>query len=138
MALAGLLRAKGDARGAVAALDEMLSLREPTCLGGSCDAPMFQEGAMLRGEILRDDLRDLAGAAEAYRTTYEMFPLSRVRDDALYEEARVRESMNDGRACAVWAQLAREFGCTRRGREGIARARGCGIAVPPPSGDDCG
>ncbi len=85
---------------------------------------------MLRGEILRDDLRDPAAAARAYREAYEMFPSSRVRDDALEAEALARERAGDGRACAVWAQLAEEFPCTRRGREGERRAAACGRPTP--------
>lgn len=136
MALAALLRGRGDARGALAALDEMLAVRDPGCTGGSCDAPLFQEGAMLRGEILRDDVGDLAAAARAYREVYERFPSSRVRDDALQAEALVLDRARDSRACDVWAQLAAEFPCTRRGREGRRRAAACGRS-PARRDDAC-
>ncbi len=126
IALATLLREGGDARAAVEVIDEMLAARDPGCTGGSCDAPEFQEGAMLRAVILRDDLREMERAAEAFHRTYEMFPESRVRDDALREEARVRDRMSDGSACVVWERLANEFPCTRRGREGRERAQRCG------------
>ncbi len=137
IALAALLRASGDARGAVEALDEMLSVADPSCTGGTCNAPELQEGAVLRGEILRDDLRELARAAEAFRWTYEMFPSSRVRDDALEGEAIARERIADGSACAVWLRLAREFPCTRRGRQGRRRAAACGPSPEAPSPDAC-
>lgn len=129
MALAALLRRRGDARGALAALDAMLAPRDPDCTGGSCDAPLFQEGAMLRGEILRDDLGDPAAAARAFREAYEMFPTSRVRDDALEAEARALERAGDGRSCAVWAELAEGFPCTRRGRAARGHASACGREV---------
>jgi tetratricopeptide (TPR) repeat protein len=134
MALARLLRRRGDARGALAALDAMLAPRDPACSGGSCDAPYFQEGAMLRGEILRDDLRDPIGAARAFRQVYEWFPTSRVRDDALEAEARVLEQAGDARSCAVWIELAETFPCTRRGRAARARASACGGATPHDDG----
>lgn len=135
--LARLLRTSGDARGAVAALDEMLSVVDASCTGGTCNAPDAQEGAMLRGEVLRDDLHDAARAAEAYRWTYEMFPTSRVRDDALEGEALAREALADGSACAVWTRLAREFPCTRRGRAGRARALACGGSPEAPRDGAC-
>jgi TolA-binding protein len=92
---------------------------------------------MLRGEILRDDLGDLPAAARAYREVYERFPTSRVRDDALQEEALVLERARDPRACEVWAQLAAEFPCTRRGREGRRRATACGRSPPHRADDAC-
>lgn len=137
VALATLLRTQGDARGAAAALEEMLSVVDPSCNGGTCDAPEMQEGAMLRAEILRDDLRDLAGAAAAFHRAYEMFPSSRVRDDALEGEARVRDLLRDGSACAVWVRLASEFPCTRRGRLGRGRATECGRPPEAPASDAC-
>ncbi len=137
IALATLLRVSGDARGAVEALDEMLSVADPSCTGGTCNAPELQEGGILRGEILRDDLRELARAAEAFRWTYEMFPTSRLRDDALEGEAIARERIADGSACAVWVRLAREFPCTRRGRRGRERAAACGQSPEAPASDAC-
>jgi tetratricopeptide (TPR) repeat protein len=131
VALATLLRRRGDARGAVAALDAMLAPRDPACVGGTCDAPLFQEGAMLRGEILRDELRDPRAAARAFRAAYEMFPASRVRDDALEAEARCLDAAGDPRACAVWRELAAGFPCTRRGRHARQRAAACGEPTPP-------
>jgi tetratricopeptide (TPR) repeat protein len=126
VALATLLRSAGDTRAAIEVLTRMLSVRDPGCTGGSCDAPRFQEGAMLRAEMLRDDLRDFAAAAAAYHDVYVQFATSRVRDDALWQEALTHErAQNMARACEVWAHLAREFATNRRGRDARDRVARC-------------
>lgn len=137
MAIARLRRAAGDPREAIAALERMLSVRERPHSGGSYDAPRFIDGAMLRGEILRDDVRDLAAAARAFHDVYTGFTTSRRRDDALWAEAETRVRLADGSACGVWIALAREFPCTRRGRGAAEQARACGETVPAPAPEAC-
>lgn len=132
VALARLRRARGDARGAVAALDRMLAVREPSYSSGTYNAPRFGAGAMLRAEILRDDLRDARAAAEAFHFVYADFPTSLLRDDALWNEGLVRERAGDPGACDVWERLAREFPCHRFGRRAATRAAACGRSVPAP------
>lgn len=132
VALARLRRAAGDPRGAVEALDQMLSVREPSYSSGTYHAPLFDDGAMLRAEILRDDLHDLSGAARAFHFVYSDFRTSLLRDDALWQEGLVRETANDSQACAVWERLAREFPCHRFGRRAAPRAAACGRPVGPP------
>ncbi len=102
--LAQLRRRRGNPRGAVATLDRMLEVREPSYSSGSYEAPRFDDGAMLRGQILRDDLGALGEAVAAFRYVAGM-PTSRLRDDALEAEARLHERLADGRACAVWGEL---------------------------------
>lgn len=131
VALARLRRARGDFAGALAALDRMLSVREPSYGNGSYVAPRFIEGAMLRAEILRDDVRDARAAADAFHAVYAGFPTARERDDALWEEATVCEAVDPARACAVWRRLGEEFPCQRRGRDARARWPRCGVTAPP-------
>lgn len=132
-----MLRARGDARGALAALDAMLAVREAVYSSGSYNAPRFDDGAMLRAEILRDDLHDLPAAAEAFHFVYASFRESIRRDDALHAEARVRAQMGDGSACAVWQRLAEEFPCRRFGRQAREEATRCGRTPEARAPDAC-
>ncbi len=137
MAIARMLRARRDFRGALAALDAMLAVREPVYSSGSYNAPLFDDGAMLRAEILRDDLGDLAAAAEAFHAVYTDFRQSIRRDDALHAEALLRVQLRDPRACAVWERLGREFPCHRWGRRGREEARRCGRDLGPVAPETC-
>jgi len=137
MAIARMLRERHDPRGALAALDAMLAVREAVYSSGSYNAPLFDDGAMLRAEILRDDLHDLPAAAEAFHHVYASFRESTRRDDALHAEALLRVQMGDGSACAVWERLGREFPCRRWGRRGREEAQRCGRTLEPVPHAQC-
>lgn len=137
LALARLERQRGDARAAVATLDRMLAPHEEAYSSGSYEAPRFADGAMLRAEIYRDDLRDPEAAASAFHRVYAEFRRSLLRDNALAEEARVREGARDPRACEVWQRLVEEFPCghpARQAREGLGR---CGRTAAPRDDAAC-
>jgi tetratricopeptide (TPR) repeat protein len=130
---ARLLVAQGRPRDAVRVIDRVLAVREvPVLTGGSYERPHFADLALLRARVLRDDVRDWAAAADAFHFVYERFRTSRLRDDALLEEAELRVALGQAReACELFQVLASEFPCTRRGREGDARARACGQRGTP-------
>ncbi len=134
LALARLLRAQGRAGEAVQAIERMLAVRESSWGNGSYAAPRFDDGAWLRAEILRDDLGELAAAADAYHQVYAEHPTSLRRDDALWEEAALRRRTDPAAACRVWRTLATEFACRRFARMARAELLGCGVSAPTPQG----
>jgi tetratricopeptide (TPR) repeat protein len=125
--LARLHEEAGRYAEALAVIDRALSMREQLVLiPGSAVRPRFPELALERGRVY-EALGDPARAADAYHAVYADFRDSILRDDALEHESRVRRAAGEvARGCAVDAQLAREFPCTRRGRAALERARTCG------------
>jgi len=125
--LARLLVEAGRLPQALAVIERALSVREQLVLiPGSAVRPQFPPLAMERGRVL-EAMGERARAADAFHDVYTGFPQSILRDDALEEESRLRVALGDrSRACAIDAQLAREFPCTRRGRAALVRARECG------------
>lgn len=117
---------------AVSVIDRVLAVREVSVLTpGSYERPRFAELQLFRARLLRDRLHDRAAAAEAFHRLYTDYPFSRLRDDALREEAEVYLQMNQqARACELFAQLAREFPCTRHGRYALVQGRTCGYTPP--------
>jgi tetratricopeptide (TPR) repeat protein len=131
LALARLLLRMGRARQAVEVIGRVLAVHETApFVPGSATRPRFPELQMLRARIERDELHDPAAAARSFHTLYAEFTTSRLRDDALDAEAELRVAMGQrGEACALYAQLAREFPCTRFGRRGREEATRCGASV---------
>lgn len=125
--LARLLVEAGRLPQALAVIERALSVREQLVLiPGSAVRPQFPPLAMERGRVL-EAMGERARAADAFHDVYTGFPQSILRDDALEEESRLRVALGDrSRACAIDAQLAREFPCTRRGRAALTRAHECG------------
>ena len=138
LALARVQRAQGRAREAVATIDRMLAVQETSWGNGSYAAPRFDDGAYLRAEILRDDLRDPLAAAAAFHRVYVEHPTSLRRDDALWEEAALRSGADRAGACRVWATLVAEFPCRRfaaRARDALAACPGSDRSVSCPARD---
>ncbi len=86
---AELARRQGRPRDALAALDDMLREREGYKLSGTNERERYAPAQYSKAEILRDDLQDDVGARRAFRAVFERFPTSRLRDDALWQEARL-------------------------------------------------
>jgi tetratricopeptide (TPR) repeat protein len=84
---ANLSRQLGDPKGAVDRLRALLATREVSLGAGSYFSIWLDDGQLLLGQILRDDLHDLPGAAAAFRRLPKDYPASILRDDALYELA---------------------------------------------------
>lgn len=118
---ARLSRALGDPAGAAERLRALLATREVAIGAGSYFSIWLDDAQLELGKILRDDLRDLPGAAAAFRRLSDDYPASILRDDALYELAVTLARMRDhAGACAALARLARQFADSKyiaRGRE---------------------
>jgi tetratricopeptide (TPR) repeat protein len=99
-----------DPEGAAARLRALLATREVAFGAGSYFSIWLDDAQLELGKILRDDLRDLPGAAAAFRRLPDDYPASILRDDALYELAVTLERMGDhAGACAALRRLAREL-----------------------------
>lgn len=118
---ARLSRLLGDPAGAARRLRALLATREVALGAGSYFSIWLDDAQLELGKVLRDDLRDLPGAAAAFRRLPEDYPASILRDDALYELAVTLERMRDHpAACAALARLARQFADSKyiaRGKE---------------------
>ena len=105
---ANLSRELRDPQGAVARLRGLLATREVAFGAGSYFSIWLDDAQLLLGQILRDDLHDLAGAAAAFRKLPADYPASILRDDALYELAVTLQQAGDpAGACAATAALAK-------------------------------
>jgi tetratricopeptide (TPR) repeat protein len=115
----------GQPERAAERLAVMLDRRDTTNLTGSYTLPTFPEAQLWLARIYRDRLDAPVKAAEAFRTLYEDYETSRLRDDALVElgelwiaEGRRREG------CRRLAQAVREFevgSARRRAHERLQR-----------------
>ena len=105
---ANLSRQLGDPKGAVTRLRGLLATREVAFGAGSYFSIWLDDAQLLLGQILRDDLHDLPGAAAAFRRLPVDYPASILRDDALYELAVTLDEAGDHPgACAAVATLAK-------------------------------
>jgi tetratricopeptide (TPR) repeat protein len=103
---ANLSRQLGDSKGAVDRLRGLLATREVSLGAGSYFSIWLDDAQLLLGQILRDDLHDLPGAAAAFRKLPDDYPASILRDDALYELAVTLAQSGDGAgACRAMADL---------------------------------
>jgi tetratricopeptide (TPR) repeat protein len=105
---ARLSRELGDPKGAVQRLRALLATREVAVGAGSYFSIWLDDAQLELGKILRDDLRDLAGAAAAFRLLPKHYPASILRDDALYELAVTLDKSGDhAGACRTLVELAK-------------------------------
>jgi TolA-binding protein len=114
---AELERRQGRAREAIAAIRTLLAEREDSRLSGTTERERFAPAQYLEAEILRDDMRDPAGARRAFRAVFDRFPTSRLRDDALWQEARLAaQSGAPNAACEPLELLLRDLADSRYAR----------------------
>jgi TolA-binding protein len=104
---ARLSKALGDPRGAADRLRKLLATREVAMGAAGSYFSIWLDNAQLElGKILRDDLRDLPGAAAAFRRLPKDYPASILKDDALYELAVTLRAASDvPGACSTIAVL---------------------------------
>ena len=103
---ARLARSLGDAKGAADRLRGLLATREVAFGAGSYFSIWLDDAQLELGKVLRDDLKDLPGAAAAFAQLPRDYPASILRDDALYELALTHERAGrHDRACATLATL---------------------------------
>lgn len=114
---AELERRRGRAQEALAAIDRLLREREGAALNGTNERYRFAPAQFEKAEILRDDLRDVAAARRAFRAVFTDFETSRLRDDALWQEAKLagRDRSGPG-ACEPLTLLVRELPDSRYSR----------------------
>jgi tetratricopeptide (TPR) repeat protein len=84
-----------DPQGCVTRLRALLSTREVAWGPGSYFSIWLDDAQLLLGQVLRDQLHDLRGAAAAFRRLPKDYPSSTLRDDALYELAVTLHEAND-------------------------------------------
>jgi tetratricopeptide (TPR) repeat protein len=107
---AELLRASGDAEGALRRLRRILASRKDAIITGSYNYLQLDDAQLLVGRIYLDDLHDPARAAEAFALLADDYPESVLRDDALYDLARARTLEHDKPgACKALARLCKQF-----------------------------
>jgi TolA-binding protein len=103
---ANLSRQLADPKGAVTRLRALLATREVSLGMGSYFSVWLDDAQLLLGQILRDDIHDLPGAAAAFRQLPKDYPDSILRDDALYELAVTLAASGDAAgACTAMADL---------------------------------
>jgi hypothetical protein len=106
---AEIRRRSGDPNGAIALLERMLRERESADVNGSYERPRYEHAAFAIAEIARDDLHDIPRARAAFRRLTDEFPESRLRDDAIWNEALLlSESTETAGVCSLMAELARK------------------------------
>jgi tetratricopeptide (TPR) repeat protein len=104
----------GRPREAIAHLRRMLAVREASTMAGSYERPRFSPAQFRIAVLYRDALRDHATARREFHRLYAEHPTSILRDDALWEEAKLaRDDGSADDACALTAALARDFPASR-------------------------
>ncbi|HVY49391.1 MAG TPA: tetratricopeptide repeat protein, partial [Minicystis sp.] len=102
--------ARGRYAEAASHLRELLASREKSDLMGSYERPRYSEAQMKLAEIYRDRLHDDAEARREFHRLYADFKTSRLRDDALWAEARLaRKDGDEGAACDAAGRIVHEF-----------------------------
>jgi TolA-binding protein len=95
-----------DPQGAVTRLRALLATREVSFGAGSYFSIWLDDAQLLLGQVLRDELHDLPGAAAAFRRLPKDYPASILKDDALYELGVTLAAAGDtAGACAAMADL---------------------------------
>lgn len=107
----------GRFREAIALLREMLAPLETSGNPGSYTRPRFPAAQQRIAEIYRDSLRDHAAARREYRALHDRLEHTILRDDALWNEARLAKEDGDAKAaCEAIELLAKEFPTSRYAR----------------------
>jgi tetratricopeptide (TPR) repeat protein len=105
---ARLDEARGDYRAAITDLESMLAERETARTMGSYERPSFAEARYRIAELYRDRLKQPGRAREEFRRVWSDHPTSRLRDDALFEEALIALHSNDRAGACAPARLLAE------------------------------
>lgn len=96
----------GRPKQAVAHLERMLKEREPSSLQGSYERPRYAAARYHIAELYRDALGDHARARREFHRVWSEHTTSLLRDDALWNEARLaREDGDEAKACSLLEQL---------------------------------
>jgi len=96
---ADLEQRTGNADAAIALLERMLHARESSRLSGSYERPHFADAAYRLAELYRDAKHEPEAARRAFRGVFVDYPTSTLRDDALWQEAKIARTISEQRAC---------------------------------------
>jgi tetratricopeptide (TPR) repeat protein len=111
---ARLSEALGRPEQAIGHLRAMLAVRETSTTVGSYERPRFSPAQFRIAILYRDALRDHAMARREFHRLYVDHRTSILRDDALWEEAKLaRDAGNGDEACALAAVLTKDFPASR-------------------------
>jgi len=106
---AELRRQLGDPEGALATLAVLREARSFSYLAGSYERSAFARARFLEGQIQRDDLHRPSDAAHTFELLISEHPLSRLVDDALFEQAwSLALDHRVEHACQLLERLAKE------------------------------
>ncbi|EYF01690.1 Hypothetical protein CAP_7895 [Chondromyces apiculatus DSM 436] len=106
---ARLAEEEGRPEEAIGYLREMVAPREKAATG-SYERPLFDDAQLRIAQIYRDTIKDRAAARREFRKLYDAHPSSLLRDDVLWEEAKLwREDGRQEEACSVAARIRRDF-----------------------------
>jgi tetratricopeptide (TPR) repeat protein len=99
----------GNAASAIETLRRMLKSRETSDFVGSYERPRYGEAHFHLAVLLRDGVKEPAAAAREFERVYQQHPTSRLRDDALWEAAKLYRALGDGQhACSLMTTLREE------------------------------
>jgi TolA-binding protein len=102
--------AKSNFGEAIEHLEAMLEEREVSSLMGSYQRPRFTPALLRIATLYRDRLHDNDKAKKAFHRLYSEFKTSTVRDDALWQEARLWKADGDAsEACSRLSTLVHDF-----------------------------
>jgi tetratricopeptide (TPR) repeat protein len=120
---------------AVADLRKLLATRESADTMGSYERPRDPEAQLRLALLYRDRLGDHAAARRALDELVRDYPTSILRDDALFQAARLAHDDGDARdACSLVERLVKDFPDSRFARCGGALCPG---AEPPKGARAC-
>src|SRR5262249_10557047 len=95
---------------AIEDLRRMLRTREVSTFGGSYERPRYSAAKLRVAVLYRDKLHDHASARRELHDLYENHPTSTLRDDALFQEARLAQADGDRAvACELGRILVTQF-----------------------------
>jgi tetratricopeptide (TPR) repeat protein len=89
----------GKPEHAIELLERMLHAREASRMSGSYERPHFADASYRLAELYRDARHDADSARRAFRGVFTQYPTSTLRDDALWQEAKLARSVSEQLAC---------------------------------------
>lgn len=104
----------GHPERAIDDLKRMLAVRETSTMTGSYERPRFSPAQYRLAVLYRDVLHDQASARREFHRLYVEHPTSILRDDALWEEAKLAKSEGStSDACTLVTTLTKDFPTSR-------------------------
>ncbi|HEX2882652.1 MAG TPA: tetratricopeptide repeat protein [Polyangiaceae bacterium] len=105
---AGIEEQLGRPQRAIAHLEHLLSVRESSDFVGSYERPRYGQARFHLAELIRDQLHDPARAREEFWRLFKRHPNSLLRDDALWEAAKLARTQGDSAGTCSLLRTLRE------------------------------